>query len=174
MNTVRIGLVSDTHIPEVEKQLPAELLKAFRGVDLILHAGDIFDLSVLDELGQVAPVLAAAGDDDFGATLKDARVKDRHTLKINGYTIWLVHQKPYQILTPWWQQRQRNRQASDGEDPDIVVFGHEHCTSVEEVDNILLVNPGSPTFLNYQRGLGTAGILELKGSQRKARIFDLE
>jgi predicted phosphodiesterase len=77
-------------------------------------------------------------------------------------------------LTPWWQQRQRNRQASDGEDPDIVVFGHEHCTSVEEVDNILLVNPGSPTFLNYQRGLGTAGILELKGSQRKARIFDLK
>ncbi len=45
-----IGLLSDTHIPEAEKELPPELMEAFRGVDLILHAGDIYIPSVLDNL----------------------------------------------------------------------------------------------------------------------------
>ena len=170
---MRIGLVSDTHIPEVEKTLPAELIKAFRGVDLILHAGDIFDLTVLDELERVAPVLAAAGDDDYANTLKDKRVKDKHVLKLDGHTIWLIHQKPYQILTPWWRNRELTWKDNDGDDPDIVIFGHEHRTVLEEVDNILFVNSGSPTFLNYKRGPGTVGILELKGSQREAHILDL-
>jgi putative phosphoesterase len=173
MNFVLIGLVSDTHIPEAAKSLPIELIKAFQGVDLIFHAGDIYDLSVLDELEKVAPVLAAAGDDDFGATLKDTRVKDKHTLKMDAFTIWLVHQKPYEILTPWWQDQHRNRRDSDGDDPDIVIFGHEHRTVLEEVYNILFINPGSPTFLNYTRGLGTAGILELKDGKREAHIIDL-
>jgi hypothetical protein len=170
---MRIGLVSDTHIPEVEKALPAELIQIFRGVDLILHAGDIFDLSVLDELEKVAPVLAAAGDDDYADTLKDKRVKDRHVLKLDGHTIWLIHQKPYQMLTPWWRSREIAMEDNNGVDPDIVIFGHEHCTVLEEVNNILFVNSGSPTFLNYRRGLGTVGILELKDSQREAHIHNL-
>jgi len=47
---MRIGLLSDTHIPEARSGLPPEVKKAFEGVDLILHAGDIYSLSVLDEL----------------------------------------------------------------------------------------------------------------------------
>ncbi len=54
-----IGLISDTHIPWAVKELPPEVGEAFRGVDLILHAGDIYSHAVLDELERIAPVLAA-------------------------------------------------------------------------------------------------------------------
>ena len=61
---MRIGLISDTHIPDHADELPEQLKDAFRGVELILHAGDIYTIPVLDELEIIAPVLAAEGDDD--------------------------------------------------------------------------------------------------------------
>ena len=55
---VLFGLVSDTHIPEARTTIFDELYEAFRGVDVILHAGDIHDVIVLDWLEEVAPVIA--------------------------------------------------------------------------------------------------------------------
>ena len=63
---MRIGLISDTHIPDIEKKIPFEIMHSFRGVDLILHAGDVYSPSVLDDLDCIAPVLVARGDDDVG------------------------------------------------------------------------------------------------------------
>jgi putative phosphoesterase len=170
---MRIGLVSDTHVPEAEKQIPTEVHQALQGVDLILHAGDIYDLSVLDELERIAPLFAAAGDDDYGETLKDSRVKEQHNLELGGYTIWLVHQRPYQISTPWWRDQNLGNQNNNGEVPDFVIFGHEHKTVVEKINGVLLICPGSPTFLHYKRGLGTVGILELKSGRSEVHILDL-
>ena len=62
--TVRIGLVSDTHMPMRLRELPAPLFTALRGVDLLLHAGDVGKLSTLDELSELAPVVAVHGNDD--------------------------------------------------------------------------------------------------------------
>ena len=56
---MRLGLISDTHIPEVTKELPPQIAKALQGVDLILHAGDVYAPFVLDELERIAPVLVA-------------------------------------------------------------------------------------------------------------------
>ena len=61
---MKIGLISDTHIREPSERLHEKVREVFQGVDLILHAGDIYNPSVLDELERMAPVLAAAGDDD--------------------------------------------------------------------------------------------------------------
>src|SRR3990170_7133301 len=120
---MRIGLVSDTHIPAPVKELPvAELTEAFRGVDLILHGGDIYSLSVLDDLERIAPVLAARGDDDYGATVLDKRVKDKHVLKLGEQIIWLVHERPYipRMSPDWWQSRINHEKDAFGK-PNIIV-----------------------------------------------------
>jgi len=169
---MRIGLLSDTHIPDVEKELPPEIVGVFRGVDLILHAGDIYNPSVLDDLEHIAPVLAARGDDDHLSTLTDKRVKEKHVLKLEGRTLWLIHERAYYLASSWWRSR-----VATGQDkhdiPDIVVFGHEHRTVEQRLDDILFISPGSPTFLGYRRGLGTVGILDIDSGEVDIRILQL-
>jgi putative phosphoesterase len=167
---MRIGLLSDTHIPEVTRSLPVEVKKAFNGVDLILHAGDIYNTSVLDELESIAPVVAAAGDDDYGATIADQRVQRRHILKLDGHTVLLIHERPYHPLVP---QQASNGTQAEVDAPDIVVFGHEHRVTMLRHAGVLHINPGSPTFLHYNEGLGTVGILDLDSGEPSVRILQL-
>ena len=169
---MRIGLVSDTHIPDVAEVIPDKLAEVFQGVDLILHAGDIYIPSVLDNLEQIAPVLAARGDDDYGSTLIDQRVKERHILELEGKTLWLIHERPshQSWLPPWWQSRLSPEQDKK---PEIVVFGHEHRTVIQHLDGTLFVSPGSPTFLDYRRGPGTVGILNINSGEVDVQILQL-
>jgi hypothetical protein len=168
---MRVGLLSDTHIPVVTQTLPNEVKRAFRGVDLILHAGDIYSTSVLDELEAIAPVVAAAGDDDYGATLADQRVKGKHVLTLGGQTVWLVHERPYHTLAP--QQAKNWVGQTEHGSPDVIVFGHDHQVIVQHYGETLLVNPGSPTFLHYCDGLGTVGLLDLDSGEASVRILQL-
>lgn len=162
---MRIGLLSDTHIPSDARELPPQVKEVFRGVDLILHAGDIYLVSVLDELECIAPTLAAMGDDDPMATIgADHRTKGKHVLKLGNQTLWLTHERPYIDMISL-QQREHN--------PDIVVFGHTHHTLVQRYGGVLYVNPGSPTFLNYRVGLGTVGILDIESGKAEADIIQL-
>jgi putative phosphoesterase len=169
---VRIGLVSDTHVPQAVSKLPVEVERALDGVDLILHAGDIFESSALDQLERIAPVLAARGDGDRGAVLDDNRVKWKHILRLHGQTVWVIHELPYPYPVALWKTG-RTLAGGAKDIPDVVVFGHEHCTILERQGGILLVNPGSPTFLNYHEGLGTVGLLEVNSGEAQARIVPL-
>lgn len=162
---MRIGLLSDSHIPEASPALPATLETVFAGVDLILHAGDIYIQSVLDDLERIAPVLAAKGDDDSDRLLLDKRVKMKHVLQIEGHTIWLLHELPYErMVTPW-----RKDQIA----PHVVVFGHDHCTLQKQKNGVLFINPGSPTFLNYRRGPGTVAFLDISSLHVEASFLNL-
>ncbi|MBI2859397.1 MAG: metallophosphoesterase family protein, partial [Chloroflexi bacterium] len=149
----RIGLITDTHIPNVEKALPVEACRALEGMDLILHAGDIYSMQVLDDLEKIAPCLAALGDDDEPTALQDPRVKQKHHLNIEGVAILLVHEPPYSLMS---HLRGNNGPA---EHPSVVVHGHEHSVTNVARHGIQWVNSGSPTFLHYKRGPGTVGVL---------------
>ena len=169
---MRIGLLSDTHVPQAASTLPIEVERAFDGVDLILHAGDIFQSSALDQLERMAPVLAARGDGDNGQVLADSRVKWKHILHLHGQTIWVIHEVLYPYPVALWKT---GRTLAGGEEdiPDVVVFGHDHCTIMERQGGILLINPGSPTFLNYRTGPGTVALLEVSSGESQARIITL-
>jgi putative phosphoesterase len=169
---MRIGLLADTHIPDVEERLPSEVARAFSRVDLILHAGDIYAPSVLDDLEQIAPVLAARGDDDYLSALRDKRVQEKHVLKLDGHILWLVHERAYYLQSSWFQSRVPTGQERY-DFPDIVVFGHEHRTVEQRIDNILFISPGSPTFLGYRYGLGTVGILNINSGRVDVNILQL-
>ena len=97
-----IGLISDTHIAFPDEKLPTQIKDALRGVDMILHAGDIWIPSVLDELETIAPVTAAWGDDDIKKELgDDRRMMEGHALNLEGVNLWLIHIKPrYGLIDP--------------------------------------------------------------------------
>lgn len=166
-----IGLISDTHIripghraglsSLTTEALPSVVKVAFTGVDLILHAGDIYTLPVLDELETVAPVLAAEGDDDPFESVNDPRVKPEQMIEIDGTTIWISH---YGL----WPEDSTQKK------PDVIVYGHSHTSAMETVNGTLHINPGSPTFPQYNHIIGTVGFLEIKKGQVEARIVQLE
>lgn len=161
---MRIGLITDTHIPLAAVELPPEVAGAFQGVDLILHAGDIYRLSVLDDLQRTAPVLAALGDDDSFTLLKDERVEHKHVLNLEGLTVWLVHERPF-VFRPTVEHR--------AQPPNVIVHGHNHATEVRDSNGVLFVCSGSPTFLHYNRGLGTVAVLEIGPDGAEASIVKL-
>ncbi len=171
-STMLIGLVSDTHVrvPNYRASLsrlsasalPPQIMEAFRGVDLILHAGDIYTLPVLDELECIAPTLASEGDDDPFEVVNDKRVKWRHVITVEGVIIWLAHQPELW----YWDKRQ--------ETPDVIIFGHSHGTLLETHEGILRINPGSPTFPYYKEELGTVGLLTVNSGKAEAQIIQLQ
>ncbi|MCY4658140.1 MAG: metallophosphoesterase family protein, partial [Gammaproteobacteria bacterium] len=64
--TTRIGLVSDTHIPESQKHLWPQVYEAFEDVDFIFHGGDVHDLALLDSFEEIAPIYCARGNGEDG------------------------------------------------------------------------------------------------------------
>jgi putative phosphoesterase len=172
---MRIGLITDTHIWG-DGKLPAEVANHFRGVDLILHGGDIYSHTVLDELEQIAPVLAALGDDDYPSP--DPRVQEKHILTLEGHAIWLIHEGPsLPISSTWLPTWCRNRLTSHDvhrDTPNIIISGHEHKVVVERSPELLFINSGSATLLHYQKGVGTLGILELNNGAAVVRIIELQ
>jgi putative phosphoesterase len=174
-----IGLLSDTHIAWPEQTLPEQIMDVFQGVDLILHAGDIWIPWVLDQLEKVAPVLAARGDDDLESDIgDDKRLAKRQVLTVEGLTIWAQHIKPrYSLLRPPEQSYSSlfSQQVQEPEDPpDVVVFGHTHFAEIEDYKGVLLVNPGSPTLPTYIPKLGTVGLLTVESGKAEARLVQLE
>jgi putative phosphoesterase len=172
---LKIGLISDTHIARPEESLPDEVKAIFRGVELILHAGDVWIPSVLDELEAIAPVTAAWGDDDITQDLgDDSRMTSEKVHSINGITLWLMHEKPaYGHIVP----RENRIFARDPREkwdvPDVVVYGHTHKARIEYHQGVLIVNPGSPTWPNNVPEPGTVGILTIESGKVEAQILSL-
>lgn len=135
-----IGVISDTHIPLRAKQLPAALFKALDGVDLLLHAGDLTEEAVIDELQSLASVEAVAGNmDPFPLA---ARLGRKKVLNLSGYRIGLIHGD---LGSDRQKTPQRAYEAFSNDNVDCVVFGHTHQPYCREESGVLLFNPGSPT-----------------------------
>jgi putative phosphoesterase len=165
---MRIGLLSDTHLPNRRPALWDEVAEAFRGVDLVLHAGDIISPGVLDWLEQLAPVLAARGNNDMGWT--DARMADVQWLDLEGWRLAMIHDTepedlPIEVIV-----------ARDlgGLKPEILFTGHTHFERIDHRDGVVQVNSGSPTQPHlYSDRLGSVGLLELDPDFLRVRILNL-
>jgi uncharacterized protein len=145
---VRIGLISDTHMPERWKVLPECVFDLFANVDLILHSGDIGELWVLDQLGALAPVIAVHGNDE--TTEAQAALPYLQTLSISGYRLVLTHahyQNPEQEMASrvneWQPILERRRDFAKAHGASLCVFGHTHIPMAQKQDGVWLVNPGA-------------------------------
>jgi putative phosphoesterase len=169
---MRIGLISDTHIREPSEHLPLKVEESFQNVNLILHAGDIYDPSVLDALERIAPVLAAAGDDDCGATIKDRRVKTKYVFPVGEKVVWLLHDSA--LYYSYKSGRiTENLNQGESEIPDIVVFGHTHYPIVESHQGILFINPGSAMSIGNDSDRPSVAILNIESGEVKVHILTL-
>ena len=165
---MRIGLISDTHIPEACEHLPKRVFEVFAGIDLVMHAGDVYVNRVLDELAAIAPVIAALGNGDEGLDghrhrldQADERVREAHLVEVAGVRIGLVHAIP----TPDETSEAVFARAMDrqfGGPVDVIVQGHSHVEGVMRFGATMVVNPGSATLPRNLVGVpGTVAILEI-------------
>jgi putative phosphoesterase len=177
---MRIGLISDTHIPEACEHLPARVFEVFAGIDLVMHAGDVYVNRVLDELSRIAPVIAALGNGDEGldghrySLDPDERVREAHLIEVAGVRIGLVHAIP----TPDETSDEVFARAMDrefGGPVDVIVQGHSHIEGVTCFGDTMVINPGSATLPRNLIGVpGTVAILEISnGGQISAEIVSL-
>jgi uncharacterized protein len=177
---MRIGLIADTHIPETCDRLPDSVRLAFREVDLVMHAGDVYVNSVIEELARIAPVMVAIGNGDEGSEYHrhrlepDERIRETHLLEVEGLRVGLAHELPTPDETP--EPAFRNAMERHFGGPvDILVQGHSHVEGTKRFGATLVVNPGSATLPhNLEDRPGTVAILEISAGGRFAvEIIDL-
>jgi uncharacterized protein len=139
----RIGVIADTH-----GLFDSAILRHFRSVDHILHAGDIGKRSVIERLKQIAPVTAVSGNVD---KTKQGVFPSEAVIELAGLRIAVRH-----ILYEGGRLTKDGRGFLDRARPDICIFGHTHQPKKEWLGNMLLFNPGSagPKRFKLPRGLG--------------------
>ncbi len=179
MSKVRIGLISDTHIPEARQELWPQVFHVFDGVDFILHAGDIHDLKVIDQLCEVAPTYAARGNGDDGSgdrmiQPQDDRVREVWMLEAGGLQIGMTHAVPIPEVPPNFTLQWAFDRYFPERRPDVLIYGDSHVESIDVVEGVLCINPGSPTYpRNLDTQLGTLGFLEIENGKPDASIWQL-
>lgn len=154
LSLARIGLISDTH-----GLLRPQALAFLRGSDFIVHAGDIGDARLLEELRALAPVTAVRGNNDKGPWAR--RVSETEVLRIGKLFIYVLHNLAELDLDPVAAGFQ------------AVVSGHSHKPSVEERDGVLYVNPGSAGPRRFKLPIAMAE-LQVADRRLKARIVELD
>ena len=119
-----IGVISDTH-----GLLRPEAVAALRGVEHILHAGDVGDIAILDALREIAPVTAIRGNVDVHGACAELPATD--VVELGGSLFYLVHSVHDLDINP--------KAAGVA----MVVSGHSHKAKVEVKDGVVYFNPGS-------------------------------
>ncbi len=157
--TIRIGVIADTH-----GLFDLAVRQHFKGVDHILHAGDIGNRSVIEQLEQIAPVTAVSGNVDG---YEQSGFPSEVVIELAGRRIAIRH-----ILYEGGKMTKEGRACLEREQPDICIFGHTHQPRAEWFGTTLLFNPGSagPKRFTLPRGIG---LLHLRAVDATPHLISL-
>jgi uncharacterized protein len=150
-----IGVISDTH-----GLLRPSALAALTGCDLIIHAGDVGGDGILDELGDVAPVVAVRGNIDTGGAAE--KLPDREVIEREGCKLLVLHDLAE--LEVELDPREAGYQA--------VIFGHSHRPLIETRHEVLYFNPGSAGPRRFRLPV-TVGRLKFEAGEIEAKIINI-
>jgi putative phosphoesterase len=150
---LKVGVISDTH-----GLVRPEAVEALRGADVILHAGDVGGSHVLQELGEIAPVIAVKGNVDLEPWARG--LPDRRRLELGGARVLLLHDR-----------------AAVGPDAArkglrVVVFGHSHQPLAERTGGVLWFNPGAAGPGRFRLPV-SLGFLEIEDGTIRERLVRL-
>lgn len=163
--TSRLVIMADTHVPGRARDLPAELWAAVDEADVVVHAGDWVDVTLLDALERRARRLVACYGNNDGSRLR-ARLPEVARVELDGVRLAVVHETGH-------ARGREQRCAAAYPDVDVLVFGHSHIpwdTTVMAVDGpVRLLNPGSPTDRRRQ-----PHCTYLTATAREGRLADVE
>jgi len=148
-----VGVISDTH-----GLVRPEAVEALKGSELIIHAGDVGDPRVLEELGRVAPVVAVRGNNDRGAWAE--ALPEYEAFEVNKAFVYVLHDLKELDIAP----------AAAGF--RVVVSGHSHKPLAEERRGVLYLNPGSAGPRRFKLPV-TVARLTLEGGDARAEIVNL-
>jgi putative phosphoesterase len=150
---LRVGLVSDTH-----GLLRPQARSFLSGSDHIIHAGDICDRAILDQLATMAPLTAVRGNNDKGAWTHS--LQDVAIVKFDQVLVCVIHDIHELDVDP---------KATGFR---VIVSGHSHKPSAEERNGVLYINPGSAGPRRFKLPIA-AGELIVAGNTVSARTVDL-
>src|SRR5438093_3831659 len=148
-----IGIISDTH-----GLLRPEVLQAFKGVGLILHAGDIGGPEVLEGLRTLAPVVAVRGNNDKGDWAN--RIPEFQLVHAGSFSIYMLHDVKQMKLQP------------PAVNFHVVISGHSHRPSIHRREGILFLNPGSAGPRRFKLPISIARLI-IQGSTARAGLIEL-
>ena len=148
-----IGVISDTH-----GLLRPEVFKAFIGVDLILHAGDIGTPEILEQLRSLAPVIAVRGNTDNGDWAN--AISESEVTRAGSVYIYMLHDLNEMTVSP----------ADAGF--QVVVAGHSHQPLIERREGVLFINPGSAGPRRFRLPVSVAR-LTIEGTATIAEVIEL-
>jgi putative phosphoesterase len=164
MPVVRVAVVSDTHLRRGRRrQWPATALPHLRDAHVILHAGDVVEPWVLDDLAELAPVHAVLGNNDHG----DFGLPERRELDLDGVRVGMVHDSGPAL----GRGRRMHRWFPDAR---LVVFGHSHIPWHTDDGSQTLLNPGSPTDRRRQPHHTMALVDLADGELTHVQLIDLD
>lgn len=132
-----VGLISDTHVPVRARKIPQAVFETFEKADFIVHAGDLVELAVLDELEELAPVLAIRGNMDRPEV--SGALPKMNSLRIFDWKIGVMH-NPNVLFG-----MSKMKEIAKKKGLDVFIYGHTHRSSIKWVGNTLFINPGSAT-----------------------------
>jgi len=151
---VVVGVISDIH-----GILVSAAIKALQGVDLIIHAGDIGNTGIMDELKSMAPVVVVRGNMDMSEDPRE--LPETEAIQVGDALLYIIHDIQNLDIAP--------SQA----DFDVVIFGHLHYPSVTKHSGVLFVNPGSASQPRRKSSASLA-LLHIRGNSIKTQIVDIE
>ncbi|MES2354905.1 MAG: metallophosphoesterase family protein [Pseudomonadota bacterium] len=153
ISTLRVGLISDTH-----GLLRAEAIEALQGSDFIVHAGDIGDPDILQQLAKIAPVTAVGGNNDKGPWANT--IPETDVLQIGDIFIYAIHDVAELDIDP----------AAAGF--QVVVAGHSHRPLFEDREGVLFINPGSAGPRRFTLPI-SLGYLTIEGARVTPHLIEL-
>jgi len=150
---MKIAVISDTHIFSPEDKILKNVLSKLGSCDMILHAGDLVNIHVFEELNKIKKTVAVYGNMDSHDVKQ--RLPEKEIIEVNNFKIGLTHGagNPLKII-----DYVKNVFANDK--VDVIVFGHTHKPVNEEIDGVLFFNPGSLTDKVFS-DFNSYGILEV-------------